>query len=338
MNLEKLNQSLSIWQGGAELKNNYHSSTGFLSNSFIGSFLKCEYDAIISYAIKDPQPFNENFGIGHATEAIIFEGEKGLQKQIDYYGHAAIKPPTKDAIDTFNYHNNAVDYNLDKDNYVLPNGKKPTKTQVTKFIKLLNQHGTNKSSPPQSTERSWVKDSRKLANSVTRHKNLVDLFRSEGSIYHQVITFDLHGMKWRGEIDYLNLNKQTEIDLKTTKGINDKSWNEDDRLYNNTFIDNWNYHRQRALYQYGVKQIYNETVLPRILAIDKVSQSVRMFRFDDQERLDHEIKWLIPVTDRIKEVISGEDLPKKCETCSNCIESEKVDFEILTSEFCAEWR
>jgi len=336
MNMDKLQQALVIWQQGPKLKTDYHSSTGLLSNSFIGDFIKCEYDAIISYAIKEPQPFNETFGIGHVTEALIFEGDKGLKKQIDYYGHAAIQPPTKKALELFVDHTNAIDYNLDPD-YVLPNGKKPTKTQVTKLIRVLSECGTQYPIPPQSTERPWVKKSRELAKSVTRHKNLVDLFRSEGSIYHQVITFDLHGMDWRGEIDYLNLNKGTEIDLKTTKGINDKSWNDVNKQHDMTFIDNWNYHRQRALYQVGIYQQYGEMVTPRILAIDKGTSSVRMFKFDDQKRLEHEIRSLEPIVSRIKEVIAGESVPDKCGSCAQCIECEKVDFEISTKEFCAYW-
>lgn len=282
MDIEKFNEALAIWQEGPLLDNdNYHNSTGFLSNSFIGDFLKCEYSSIIGYAIKEQQAFNSVFAIGHLVEAEIFEGEEGRNKMLKKYGNDALK---KDG--------------------------NPYK---------------------------WTEDSRALAQSVTKHKKLTELFRSEGSIYHQVITFDLHGFKWRGEVDYLNLNKNTEIDLKTTKDFNEKSWNEETRTKDLTFIDYWNYHRQRALYQVGIKSNFDQLVQPRILAVNKKTKSVRMYKFDDQSRLDYEISNLIPITDRIKEVIAGEDKPQECQVCDHCVESESVDFEILTSEYCANW-
>ena len=282
MDIEKLNEALAAWQEGPKLdESDYHNSTGFLSNSFIGDFLSCEYGAILGYGIKENQPFNSVFAIGHLVEAEIFEGKEGRNKMLERYGDNALK---KDG--------------------------KPYK---------------------------WTEDSRELAQSVTKHNKLKDLFRSEGSIYHQIITFDLHGFKWRGEIDYLNLNKNTEIDLKTTKDFNDKSWNEETRQKDMTFIDNWNYHRQRALYQVGIKSNFDQMVQPRILAVSKKNKSVRMFKFDDQDRLDYEISSLLPITDRIKTVINGEDKPQQCEVCDHCVASETVDTEILTSEYCANW-
>jgi len=281
VNIELLTEALDIWREGPKLnEEDYHSSTGFLSNSFIGDFTKCEYSAITKYAIKEESAFNPNFATGHLVEAEIFEGEEGRTKMLERY----------------------------KDNVFGKTGK-PYK---------------------------WTGDSRELAQSVTRHKKLVDLFRSEGSIYHKVITFELHGFKWRGEIDYLNLNKNTEVDLKTTKDIFGKTWNEDTRR-KETFIDAWNYHRQRALYQEGIKQEYDQLVQPRILAVCKKSKAVRMFKFNDQDRLIHELKILMSVTDRIKQVIDGEEVPQQCQVCPLCVESENVNKEILISTFCAEW-
>ncbi len=282
MDIKKLNEALKIWQAPAFLDpEEYHNSTGFLSNSFIGDFLKCEYSAIIGYGIKEKQPFNPVFAIGHLVEAEIFEEEEGRDKMLKLFGSDVLK-------------NDGTPY-------------------------------------------KWTEDASRLAKSVTKHKKLVELFRSEGSIYHQTMVFNLHGMMWRGEIDYLNLNKNTEIDLKTTKDFNSKSWNEETRQKDKTFIDDWNYHRQRALYQVGIKENFHQQVQPRILAVNKTTESVRMYKFDDQERLDYEISQLLPITDRIKEVIAGEDQPKQCEVCSLCVASEDVETEILTSEFCAKY-
>jgi len=280
MNIDLLTKALKVWQEGPKFnKEDYHASTGLLSNSFIGDFINCEYSAVIKHALKTESGFNQNFAIGHIVEAEIFEGEEGRERMIEVY----------------------------KNNAISANTGKPYK---------------------------WLEDTRFFAQSVIRHQKYVDLFRSEGSKYHQSLVFELLGMKWRGEVDYLNINKAAEIDLKTTADMYKKTWNESTRS-KETFIESWNYFRQRALYQYGINQLFDVQVTPRILAICKKTQSVRMFRFDDQERLDSEIGLLTPIVDRIKEVIAGEDNPHQCERCALCVESEKpADYEILVSEFC----
>lgn len=216
-------KALNVWKQGQKLNDDdYHASTGFLSNSFIGDFQECEYSAIIEGALKQGDTFSQTYAIGHLVEAYIFEGEEGFLNMCERYKHKA---------------------------YSKQKGK------------------TNQ-------PLKWVTDSKVWANQVLRHDYLKRLLRSESSIYHQVITFDLHGMKWRGEIDYLNLNKMTEIDLKTTKSnFKDRKFNPETRNYDLTFIDEWNYHRQRALYQEGIKQTYDKLVTPRILGISKTPGS-----------------------------------------------------------------
>jgi len=320
MDHEKLNKALKIWQQGPQFnKENYHSSTGFMSNSFIGDFQKCEYDAVLRYAIKEKSEFNENFAIGHMVEAYIFEGLDGYHRMIERYGeHALNKKLKADLIKDISKGNIKEAVNL-KDKKV---------SELQDICKSYDISIYDKRKPKEFCYKSL-----ELAKSVTRHEQLVNLFRSEGSIYHETLQFKLHGMDWRGEVDYLNLNKLSEIDLKTTKSnFKDKSWNETTRQKEN-FIEAFNYHRQRAVYQIGIREKYDVVVVPRILAVSKTTKSVRLFKFDDQDRLDYEIQQLIPITDRIKEVISGEDAPSQCEVCANCVESENVMNEILVSKF-----
>ena len=59
--------------------------------------------------------------------------------------------------------------------------------------------------------------------------------------------------------------------------------------------------------------------------------------FRDQERLNYEIANLAPIVDRFKEVVSGEVEPRQCEVCTRCVDSEVIDYEIDTSEYCAPW-
>ena len=285
MNQELYSKALEVWQAGPQANSDdYHSSTGFLSNSFISDFLHCEYNAMIKFAKVDDidDGFNEHFAIGHLTEAIIFEGDEGRQKMLEKYG----------------------------DNAINTRGK----------------------------PYSWVEKAEEYAESVLAHKNLVNLLNAEGGEYHKTLFFKLHGVDFRAEVDFMNLNKLIEIDLKTTKSnYVDKSYNKDTRQYNSTFIDDFNYHRQRAIYQAGIKSTHDVLVTPHILSVSKSTKSVRMFVFDDQERLNYEIANLAPVVDRFKEVVSGEVEPRQCETCERCVNSEVIDFVIKTSEYCAPW-
>ena len=148
MDHEKLNKALKIWQQGPQFnKDNYHSSTGFISSSFIGDFQKCEYDAVLRYAIKEKSEFNVNFAVGHLTESYIFEGDEGFEKMVERYAENALSK------------------------------------RGGGYLK-------------------WVNDALELAKSVTRHEQLVNLFRSEGSIYHETLQFKLHGMDCHGSLTH----------------------------------------------------------------------------------------------------------------------------------------
>lgn len=322
MNHELLTEALTIWQEGPKFnKEDYHSSTGLLSNSFIGDFIKCEYSAIIQHALKTESGFNENFAIGHATEAYIFEGQSGFDKMLSKYKDEAYNKKLKTKlIEGILESGVSINTKAELNKLKMP--------EIYEACASCNVDIYDKLNP-----KSWVWDSYHFAKSVTRHKKYVDLFRSEGSKYHQALVFELCGMKWRGEVDYMNLNKLAEIDLKTTADMHKRTWNEETRTKQN-FIESWNYFRQRALYQYGIKQLFDKQVVPRILAICKKTKSVRMFQFDDQERLDSEIGLLIPIVDRVKEVIAGEDKPQQCERCATCVESESpAEYEIKASQF-----
>lgn len=338
MNTELLNSALKVWQRGPKLdEENYHNSTGFLSNSFIGDFLKCEYNAVINYAFKPEEEFQDYFAIGQTVEHIIFEGHENLNEYLKRYGDKGLAPVTKKAQTEYDDICLAHDFKTMGDLFRMSNGKLPTKQQIDKLERLFKENPVI-SKKPEPTWRAWVYKAVELSKTVTKHKNLVSLFRADNSDYHKIFTFEMFGMMWRIEVDYLNLNKETEIDLKTNRDFDMFEYNEDTRKKDLSFIDTHDYHRQRGIYQKGIFIKTGVHVTPRILAINKKTKSVRMFRFDDQDRLDFEIRALEPVVDRVKEVLSGETEPRQCEVCPNCVESENTNFEIKTSQYCANWR
>lgn len=344
MDLEKLNKALAIWQGPASINSdNYHDSKGYMSNSFVGEFLKCEYNAVLNYALgKDHEEFKKHLAIGQTVEHIIFNGENDLHEYLENkFGSDGMAPVTKSAQNLFNDIVLSHKYNESKKmndvEFELPNGKKPTKTQRDRMDKIVKDY-PEIPEPPEPQPRAWVEEAQELAKQVTKHEDLIRILRSEGSVYHQVLTFEMYGLLWKVEVDYLNRNKETEIDLKTNRDFDRMEYNEDTRQKDLTFIDVHDYFRQRAIYREAIKRVLKFDPTSRILAINKATKSVRMFKFDDVERLDHEIKTLEPIATRIKEVINGEEIPRQCGVCPNCVESESVMTEILVSSFCAPWR
>lgn len=280
---ERYKKALDVWNQGTRLnEDDYHSSTGMMSNSFIGAFQKCEYSAIIADTETQSENSKKCFAEGHLIEAYIFEGEEGFNKMKSHYGDFLI------------------------DSRTLNTTKKELK---------------------------WVNDALVTAKFMAKHP-LAKFIQSESSKYHEIITFELEGVMFRAEIDCLNLNKETEIDVKTVGYcLFDKQWNGERKV---NFIEAHNYTRQRALYQLGIKDKYDVLVTPRIYAGSKKTRSCRMFKFDDQVRLDDEIENIKPVIERFQEVLGGAE-PHKCEVCSHCVENEVIDFEILTSSFCANY-
>ncbi len=166
MNIELLTEALAIWQEGPKFnKEDYHSSTGFLSNSFIGDFVKCEYDSVIRYAIKTESEFNEIFAIGHAAEAYIFEGAEGFNKKLAEYKDNSLGRKTKP---------NLISEILQIDDRL--NKSELNKLKMPDIYWKCNSLSIgvyDKSSP-----KTWVKDSIKFGKSVTRHKKYIKLFRS----------------------------------------------------------------------------------------------------------------------------------------------------------------
>lgn len=278
--MTQLENALKVWQGKPTIDaNNYHSSTGYLSNSFLSAFNKCQFGALIDSVKAKDEEFNETFATGHLVEAYLF----GVEDEcLARYGSDAL----------------------------LKSGD----------------------------QKAWAKKAKELASSIMRHKNIMKLLTSDTAKYHEVITFELYGLPFKSEIDCLDLSKHAEIDIKTTASdFVKKEYNPKTRKYDLTFIDAFNYHRQRALYQFAIYSKFEVKVLPRILAVSKATQSVKLFQFDDQNRLDFELAQIEITCEVFKKVLNGQE-PNRCGICETCVEHEIIDYEVLTSSYCGEWK
>ncbi|MEJ6348808.1 PD-(D/E)XK nuclease-like domain-containing protein [Holzapfeliella sp. He02] len=132
-----------------------------------------------------------------------------------------------------------------------------------------------------------------------------------------IVTGQVGGVDFKGKIDCLNLEKGYFVDLKTTRSIREKQWS--DELHKKvSFIRNYEYHRQLALYQELIRQTFGKVVQPFIVAVSKESQTdVQVFNFSseqDKELMSESLEEIKELAPRFRKVLDGEIEPKKLDT------------------------
>lgn len=132
-----------------------------------------------------------------------------------------------------------------------------------------------------------------------------------------IVTGELFGIKWKGKLDCLNLERGYFIDLKTARDIHAKFWNKQERQYE-SFVSAYNYQLQMWAYQQLVEQTYGITCQPYIVAVsksevpDKAIISIPDYRMEEAKR-QIEMRQA-----RIEDVKHGVVKPKMCGQCNYC--------------------
>jgi hypothetical protein len=137
-----------------------------------------------------------------------------------------------------------------------------------------------------------------------------------------IIQGELFGIKWRGMVDVLNLEKGFFSDLKTTQGIHKK--------YGGlTFIEHYGYVEQMAIYRELIKQQFGKDLIPYIVAVEKNDNLLKaIIKVDDRYTAPklEEIGYNI---ERIIKVKSEKEEPCACGLCDYCRKTMYVS-KILT--------
>lgn len=137
-----------------------------------------------------------------------------------------------------------------------------------------------------------------------------------------IIQGELFGIKWRGMVDVLNLEKGFFSDLKTTQGIHKK--------YGGlTFIEHYGYVEQMGIYRELIKQQFGKDLIPYIVAVEKNDNPLKaIIKVDDRYTLPklEEISYNI---ERITKIKEGEEKPCACGLCDYCRKTMYVS-KILT--------
>ena len=147
-----------------------------------------------------------------------------------------------------------------------------------------------------------------------------------------VIEFELYGQKWKSMIDVVNLEEGRFVDLKTTRGIDRKYWN-DDFSEKVSFVEKYNYPLQMAVYQKALYAKYGVKLHPFIVAVDKSDiPDVAIIDMEDEERFEKELAYVEEHIESVNMIKAGLIEPTRCEKCDYCKSTKKIDRVISYKE------
>ena len=141
-----------------------------------------------------------------------------------------------------------------------------------------------------------------------------------------IMTGELFGAPWKIMIDIYNPSKGVFVDLKTTREISKKYWNEDLRVKQN-FIEYYDYLLQMAVYAEIEKQNRKgiDYLQPHIIAVSKEEIPDKAVILVGTEYIPDkllEVETLLPHFIKVKK---GEKEPTRCEHCDYCRSTKKID-------------
>lgn len=157
---------------------------------------------------------------------------------------------------------------------------------------------------------------------LERQKAFKKLYQGEKE---RIVTGEIFGALWKAKIDCLNVEKGYFVDIKTTRAIKNKKYNEryGERM---SWIVNYGYYLQMAVYSELLRQEYGRKFTPIIWAVSKQSPpAVKMFKLDTSI-LATEMEEMERNLDRVMSVKNGSEKPTMCgdSECEYCREHFQV--------------
>lgn len=140
-----------------------------------------------------------------------------------------------------------------------------------------------------------------------------------------IFTGELYGAKWKIMIDIYNPSSKYFADLKTTRSIQMKYWNDELRVKQN-FIEYYDYLLQMAVYAEIERQNRGgeDYLQPHIIAVSKEEIPDKAVILVGTEFIKDkllEVEALLPHFIRVK---NGEEVPTRCEHCDYCRSTKQI--------------
>lgn len=138
-----------------------------------------------------------------------------------------------------------------------------------------------------------------------------------------IVIGELFGATWKGKIDCLNLEEGYFVDIKTTKDMHERKWNEEYGA-RETFLVNFGYVLQMAIYQELILQKFGKHCIPIIAAVSKQTPSEARLITIDEDKMAYELVLLKEKIERIVKVKNGEEKPQACGVCEYCRGNNRI--------------
>ena len=188
----------------------------------------------------------------------------------------------------------------------------------------------------------FKKDGSLKAEYLVADKMIATLERDELARYclegekEVIVTAFMYGCWWKVMLDVQNNERRRIVDLKTTRSITERVWDEETRK-KVSFVEAYSYCLQAAIYSEGERISegrepgdYSEFL---IVAVSKEKQPDKaIINMTDNARLVEELAKVEANMPRILAVKSGEVEPVRCEGCDFCRSTKQLSGAIHYSE------
>ncbi|WP_321543321.1 PD-(D/E)XK nuclease-like domain-containing protein [Halalkalibacterium halodurans] len=148
------------------------------------------------------------------------------------------------------------------------------------------------------------------------------MFALEGD-KEEIYTGELFGAQWKIKVDSINHIRKTFSDIKTTSDLHKRYWS---TKYDGwvSFVEEWGYVFQMAIYREIIKQNEDEYYTPYIVAVTKENPPNKAVLHIDDSRFDFELEFAEMKLERILQVKSGEVDAVGCQKCDYCRTNKKL--------------
>lgn len=141
-----------------------------------------------------------------------------------------------------------------------------------------------------------------------------------------IITAELFGAKWKCMMDIYNPSRKVFADIKTTRSIHQKYWNEYEGIKQN-FIQYYDYLLQMAIYAEieRLNRGEEDYFQPHIIAVDKQDPPDKAVIFVGTDFIKHKLLEVEVLLPRFIKVKNGEEKPIGCGQCDYCRSVKQLD-------------
>lgn len=180
----------------------------------------------------------------------------------------------------------------------------------------LSEHADDiyKYGNPDKGVKAAYKQANRMITALEDDGNFQKLYQGQKEV---IVTGTLFGVKWRGRIDCLNLDRGQFYDLKTVDDIHKKHWIENSNKPV-AFAQERGYDMQMAVYRELIYQTYGVKCEPLIIAVSKQDQPDKgVFSIPDY-LMENALDIIEYDQPHIEAVKAGKEEPTACGHCAYC--------------------